>query len=111
MKAFGENVVHLQDIFEPDAKDAAWLPVIGEKGYILVTRDEEIRREPSELAALQRHGVGVFFLGGKGLNRCKLIQQLVRNWPRMKELASSERRPFAFRVPPNGTNYSKIPRS
>lgn len=109
MREFGEDVMHLQEKFAPDADDEAWLPYIGENRFVLVTRDESIRRRPAELAALRRHQVGAFFLGGKNLERCALIQQLVRNWPRMKQLASSERRPFAFRIPPNGTKYSRIP--
>ena len=108
MKAFGEDVSHLRELFPANAKDTEWLPVVGARQYILVTRDEEIRREPSELAALKKNAVGAFFLGGKGLNRCQLIQQLVRNWPRIKELAHKERRPFAFRIPPSGTKFTKI---
>ena len=51
---------------------------------------------------------GAFFMGGKNRNRCQLIQQLVRNWPRMKELAKKTRVPFAFRVPPSGTKFTTL---
>ena len=47
-------------------------------------------------AALKQHRVGAFFLGGKGRSRWDIIQQVVRNWPRMNELADRTARPFAF---------------
>jgi predicted nuclease of predicted toxin-antitoxin system len=108
MREFGEDVTHLQEQFAESAEDELWLPYIGDKGYVLVTRDETIRWKPAEIKALKRHKVGAFFLGGKGLSRCQLVQQLVRNWPRMKELAAKEHRPFAYRIPPSGTKFVKI---
>ncbi len=108
MAAFGEEVEHLRDSFRADARDEDWLPYVGENEMVLVTRDEAIRRKPAELRALKSHNVGAFFLGGKNLDRCKLIQQLVRNWPRMKEYAAKTRRPFAFRIRATGTKIVEI---
>ena len=76
-------------------------------GNLFVTRDERIRWRPAELRALKDHKVGAFFLGGKNRTRCQLIQQLVRNWPRMKELAGKTNPPFAFRIPPQGVKVTR----
>lgn len=108
MKAFGENVDHLQDHFPSDAPDTEWLEYIGKNSFFLITRDDMIRRNPAEIQALKMHGVGAFFLGGKNRSRCELIQQLVRNWPRIKETASKNTKPFAYRVPPSGTKFVRI---
>ena len=110
MKDFGEKVMHLREKFDPDTEDTDWLKYVGQRGLILVTRDERIRWRPAERLALKTHNVGAFFLGGKNLTRCQLIQQLVRNWPRMKELAGKTKRPFIFRVPQKGT-IRKVPLS
>lgn len=109
MKAFLEDAVHLQDEFPKNAEDADWLPTIGKRGWILVTRDERIRKNPAEIKAYRKHRVGAFFLGGKNRSRCELIRQLVRNWPRMKELSAKTPKPFAFRIPPKGTKFDRIP--
>lgn len=109
MKEFGEDVVHLTDHFDEDEDDPIWLKYIGSNGWILITRDLAVRRRPAELQALREHNVGAFFLGGKNRSRCELVQQVVRNWPRMKELARRSRKPFAFRVPPKGTAFDPIP--
>lgn len=109
LKAFGEDVMHLKDRFREDAPDNEWLKYIGQNGIFLVTRDEKVRHRPIEVQALKQNGVGAFFLGGKNRTRCELIQQVVRNWPRMKQLASDTDRPFAFRVPPSGVKFVSIP--
>jgi predicted nuclease of predicted toxin-antitoxin system len=109
MRGFGENVMHLQEKFPHDAQDTDWLPFVGKNHLILVTRDLNIRRRPFELRALKSHNVGVFFLGGKKLNRCEIIQQVVRNWPEMKKLARKTDPPFAFIVRPRGIKIEPIP--
>jgi len=105
---FGEDVVHLQDHFAADTADPEWLAHIGKEGWFLITRDERIRHRPNEWGALKEHQVGAFFLGGKNRSRCDLIQQLVRNWPRIKDFAAKTRRPFALRVPPSGSKFTLI---
>jgi hypothetical protein len=109
MAGFGEDVTHLKDHYSPDAADTDWLPQIGRDEWILLTRDDRVRFNPAELAALKQHRVGAFFLGGKGRSRWDIIQQVVRNWMRMNELADKTSRPFAFRVPPQGTKIDRIP--
>ena len=108
MREFGEDIDHLQDHFLQSAHDEEWLPVVGKNGWILITRDDNIRWRVAELRALRAHDVGAYFLGGKNLNRCQLVQQLVRNWPQMKAKAQSQRRPFALRVPPSGGRFKPI---
>jgi len=108
MKGFGEEVMHLCDQFPPDTVDTKWLEYIGNNGYVLVSRDEKLRWNPAEIYALKTFKVGAFFLGGKGRTRCELIQQLVRNWPKMKKLAESTNPPYVFRIPPSGTKFVKL---
>lgn len=108
MQGFGENVVHLKDLFKEDSPDTEWLSYIGKNRIFLITRDLRIRWRPGELISLNENNVGAFFLAGKNRKRCELIQQLVRNWPRIKEFARKTSRPFAFRVPPSGTKITKI---
>ncbi|MDO8678455.1 MAG: DUF5615 family PIN-like protein [Acidobacteriota bacterium] len=108
MAAFGEDVTHLQDHYPADAKDTDWLPRIGRDEWILLTRDDRVRFKPAELGAIKQHRVGAFYLGGKERSRWELIQQVVRNWPRMNELAEKTARPFAFRVPPQGAAIDRL---
>lgn len=74
MKAFGEDVVHLKEFFPDDVDDVVWLEHIGREGWILITRDERVRYNPSESAAIREHNIGAFFLGGKNRGRWELIE-------------------------------------
>ena len=106
MKAFGEDVVHLKEIFDEGTPDVDWLKYIGKTGLVLITRDERVRWNPAERKAITRYKVGAFFLGGKNLPRCKIIQQIIRHWRRIKELSDKTPHPFLFRIPPSGTKLS-----
>ena len=108
MQGFGEKVMHLQELFDPATSDVEWLEYIGKNNLILVTRDKRIRWHPAELTVFKMYKVGAFFLGGKERSRCQLIEQLVRNWSKMKELSDTTERPFAYRIPPKGKEYKKL---
>lgn len=108
MQGFQEDVVHLTDHFPHETPDTDWLQHIGQAGWLLVTRDERIRKNPLELSAIRDHQVGAFFLAGKNRSRCDLIRQLVRHFPRMKELAANSHRPFAYRIPPSGSKIERV---
>ncbi len=73
LKAFGEEVVHLQEKFPEDSADIEWLQYVGENGLVLITRDERVRWNPAEIAAIKKFKVATFFLGGSHLDRCRLI--------------------------------------
>jgi hypothetical protein len=108
LKAFGEEVIHLQDKFREDSPDIEWLQYVGERELVLITRDEKVRWNPAEIAAIKKFKVPTFFLGGKKLDRCKQIQQVIKNWPRIKELSGKIKPPFAYRIPPTGTKFTQI---
>ncbi len=47
--------------------DEAWLERAGQAGWIVLTKDEAIRRRPTERTAIERHRVRVFCLTAGGL--------------------------------------------
>lgn len=112
LRKFGEEVIHLQEEYGQDnVLDEVWLKDIGRKGYLLITRDLKIPLHQAEKQAFKDNKVGAFFLGGKNRSAFAIIQQVIKNWPRIKELAESnqKKRPFAFRVPPAGSKIKAIP--
>lgn len=109
MECFGEDVMHLKDKFAQDTPDVEWLEYIGRNGYVLITRDQRVRWNPAEKGAIRKHRVGVFFLGGREQSSWQIIQQVIRNWHRIKEYAEKERPPYGFLVPPKGSSIKPIP--
>ena len=55
------------DHFDQNMPDPDWLAVVGERGWVVITRDKFIRRNPLERAAFERAGVRGFVLTGGGL--------------------------------------------
>jgi hypothetical protein len=54
LRAFGEDVRHLREVFPPDTPDEVWLPEIGQRGWYLVTHDKRIPRKALEMARSSR---------------------------------------------------------
>lgn len=45
------------DHFEQACPDVDWLPIVGNKGWVVITRDKNIRRKPNELQAFKENNV------------------------------------------------------
>jgi hypothetical protein len=49
--------------FDVNTPDADWLPVVGQKGWVLLTKDKAIRANELERRALLSNNVAAFMLG------------------------------------------------
>lgn len=96
------RVIHLQDKFQPNAKDEEWLEYAGKNRMIVITRDKQIKRRAAELRALKKYKVGAFILGGQNPRIWQIVKQIINNWLKIKELSSDTRMPFIFKVPLKG---------
>ena len=65
MRAFGEDVIHITEIFPDDTHDTEYLSRVGSEGWFLVTRDNRIRYRPAERTARKEHQVGGVLHGRK----------------------------------------------
>ncbi|WP_433012489.1 hypothetical protein [Kribbella sp. CA-294648] len=45
--------------------DLTWMPIVGERGWIILTRDRRIRTRPAEQLAYWEHGLRSVWIGGK----------------------------------------------
>lgn len=53
--------------FAQDAPDTEWLPVVGQRGWVLLTKDKKIRSNALERSAPQQGTIAAFMLGGRRL--------------------------------------------
>lgn len=53
--------------FTRGTKDEDWLPIIGKRGWILLTQDKGIRRRRVEILAIRENNVCAFVVAAKGL--------------------------------------------
>ncbi len=63
------HIAHVQgpDTFGTGTHDVDWLPEVGARGWVLITKDKNIRKRPLELDALRRSHVRAFVLTASGL--------------------------------------------
>lgn len=85
------RVVHFRERFAPDTADAAWMSELcAEPGWVILTCDIRIGRNPLEVEAWKAVGHPVFFLktGWLSLSFWEQAHQVVKCFPRILETAA-----------------------
>lgn len=62
--------------FPQAAKDTEWLPEVGRRGWVVLTKDHHIRTRQNELVALLSAGVAAFVLTSGDLTGPEMAQAL-----------------------------------
>lgn len=94
------------DHFPPDAKDADWLPAVGKRGWVVLTKDDRIRYRQHELEALMDAGVRSFVLTSRNLTGEEMAAIFVKFLSKIQRMAGGTRRAFIARV--TQTRVAKI---
>ena len=90
------------DHFEPGTEDVKWLPVVGERGWCLITTDSRIRRNKLEKEAVRVNGVRMFYFARNQLSGREMGQALKKALPKMEEMVRSQPPPFTASIGRNG---------
>lgn len=98
--------VHL-DHFAGDAPDTEWIPEVARRGWVLITKDKNIRRNPLERAAYEQAGLRGFVATGGDLSGKDLGELLVRCLDGMTRRAHKRPGPLLFAISRNGI-FSKL---
>lgn len=77
--------------FGEDAKDVDFIPIIGQRRWILVSGDKHMRTKPAEAVALKAHNVTALFLGRfwSKLSFKAQAAWLLRYWDRIDQGATN----------------------
>ncbi|MDZ4703347.1 MAG: hypothetical protein SH848_05430 [Saprospiraceae bacterium] len=98
------SVKHTTERFGRGADDEDIIPVIGEEGGILLTKDMNIQRTRLQNQLCEAHKLGAFFLKmHRGQDTSwEIIKVLATNWEYIVDKIQKEKYPFAFRLKPVG---------
>jgi predicted nuclease of predicted toxin-antitoxin system len=94
----GATVEVCDDHFPPDCPDVVWLPEVSQRGWIILTKDDKIGRNPLEQIAIAQSDAKVFILATGNLTGKEMGQIFALALPRIKKLTQSHRSPFIARV-------------
>lgn len=102
LHAAGARVeVHI-DHFPQNAPDTDWIPEVGRRGWVLITKDENIRRNPLERAAYEAAKLRGFIVTGKDMGGKDLAELLVRCLPGMVNRVAGRPGPLLFTISRGG---------
>jgi len=100
--AKGESLNLLDDYFAPTTLDATWIPEVGAKGWVILTKDTAMRRNPLEIQALLSAGTAVFFFANASLPGSKVGDALALALPGMRTAMRRFKVPVMGRVNASG---------
>lgn len=102
LRAIGEHVELKTDHFPQDAKDEDWVPVVGKRGWIILSADHQIKHNLIELVALLKSNTHSFLLPRGDLTGPEMAHAFVIAMPQMKGIIASVPPPLVATVSPSG---------
>jgi hypothetical protein len=92
----------------PGRQDHLWLPVIGARGWVVITKDQAIRRNPLEIEALLNSGARAFVITAD-LSPEDALSLLARKWTKIARICQ-RKGPFIFNITASGIMAEISPR-
>ncbi|MDP9457775.1 MAG: hypothetical protein M3Q60_18855 [Actinomycetota bacterium] len=104
VKSVRDDVLYLEDVWEAHwIKDRNWIPVVGAKEWLAISKDKKIRTRPEEKRAVKENNVGIFILNYKQpLNRWEIHKLIASTLDEMIEKFATTPRPFMYLIDKNG---------
>jgi hypothetical protein len=90
------------DHFAAGTEDTEWLPMVGQRGWSLITTDARIRRNMLEKEAVRSSGVRMFYFSRNQLSGSEMGAALRRALPRMAYLVQTQPPPFTASISKKG---------
>lgn len=94
----GLRVVLHDDEFAPGTLDVEWLTVVGQNGWIAITKDQRLRFRPLEKAALIAAGLRTFVFTSGNMSGAEVADAIVKALPKMRALLEIHKDAFVARV-------------
>ena len=86
------------DHFARDEEDRVWLHSVGERGVVVLTKDQKIRYRPLEIAALRGSNARVFVLIAGNLRGSEIADVFLSSLPKIFRMLNSRPGPFVARI-------------
>jgi hypothetical protein len=98
LRAAGLSVQSHSVYFRHDTPDVVWLSVVGEKKWIVLTRDAMIGHRTLELDALLAARARVFVLVSSGITDAISAEIIIKALPRIATIIDEARYPFIAKI-------------
>jgi predicted nuclease of predicted toxin-antitoxin system len=98
LRLAGATVEVHDDLFHQAAADEVWLQAAGEKKWVVLTKDKNIRYHAREKETLLAYGVRAFVLTATALNADEMAATFVKALPEIARVLASRDGPFVATV-------------
>jgi 5S rRNA maturation endonuclease (ribonuclease M5) len=96
------------DMFPTSTKDVVFLPLIGKRGWTLLTCDTDIRRRELERQAVLQHRVRMFVFTSRDLSGEKMGRILQTALQRMRNFVRTNPPPFIASITDTGAVHLRL---
>jgi PIN like domain len=103
LRAAGYNVEIHAKYFREDERDEVWLDKVGRRRWIVISKDDAIRRREIERRALMKAKVRALFLTSCNTSGPENAEIILRAMSRIEKFVTPLRRPAIFLVHANGS--------
>ena len=111
LSATGAQVVLSRDHFPAGTRDVDWLPIVGAKEWVVLTKDRHIRRRQLEIDALTNARVRAFVLTAADLTGAEQAAVFVKALPRIERICRATRGPIIGAIGESGgISMLRLPR-
>jgi len=105
LREAGATVEFHDDHFPQTALDKDWIPIVSKQGWVILTKDKNIRRPSGEREDLVLANARVFTLTSGNISGSEMANLYIQHLAAIEQIATSERPPFAYTVGPNGLQH------
>jgi len=102
LRAAGAIAEAHDDHFAQDARDVDWIPDVADRGWVILTKDKNIRRNWGEREALIASHARIFTLPSGNMRGVEMGELLVAQLPAIEPIALSLEPPFVAVVNRDG---------
>ncbi len=102
LRKAGLSVEIHADHFRHNAPDVDWLPEVGSRQWVVLTKDEQISKRSLERIAVASANVQMFILTSQNLSGMEMAEIFVRAAVTMQEFARNHPVPFIAKIYKSG---------
>jgi hypothetical protein len=102
LRTAGAHVEIHADHFEDDCPDANWLPAVGQRRWVVLTKDRHLRSNQVEIAALLASGTASFVLTAASLTGAAMASAFAQALPSMLRFLEKFEVPFVATISASG---------
>lgn len=98
LRQTGITVEIHDDHFDKNAQDVDWLPEVGKKGWLLLTKDANIGKNTLERMAVTNAGIRMFILASQNLSGTDMANIFQEAIIKMQDFVRKHPAPFIAKV-------------